>query len=248
MACRPCQCSGCGADDCGLRWAGNTICGLEYTIRGCGGYAQRCKQCLCKSCYTALDTCACDRVQTHQTYHAGEPPPPPLPSRREQPVPLRPPGLASHPVPATVESLAWEHVPAPQPVPARQAEQPPTVDTQADGWFIASSLVSPSDDTKKAWLGQKLTAEFDATHLPFWSKKKSKYLVIEVCHLMQKQHAVVGGGGTGGGWLNKCKKLMGLVEDGKWDEATGFAKELSMHPTMIMINKGGEEKKRRREW
>ena len=53
---------------------------------------------------------------------------------------------------------------------------------------------------------------------------------------MQKQHAVVGGGGTGGGWLNK------------WDEATGFAKELSMHPTMIMINKGGEEKKRRREW
>ena len=66
--------------------------------------------------------------------------------------------------------------------------------------------------------------------------------------MMQKQHAVVGGGGTGGGWLNKCKKLMGLVEDGKWDEATGFAKELSMHPTMIMINKGGEEKKRRREW
>ena len=62
------------------------------------------------------------------------------------------------------------------------------------------------------------------------------------------QAAVVGGGGTGGGWLNKCKKLMGLVEDGKWDEATGFAKELSMPPTMVMINKGGEEKKRRREW
>ena len=172
MACRPCQCTGCGADECGLRWAGNTICGLEYTIRGCGLNAQRCKQCLCKNCYTALDTCACDRVQTHQTYHAGEPPPPPLPSRREQPVPIRPPGLASHPVPATVESLAWEPVPAPQPVPARQAEQPPTVDTQADGWFIASSLVSPSDDTKKAWLGQKLTAEFDAIRLPFWSKKK----------------------------------------------------------------------------
>ena len=43
----------------------------------------------------------------------------------------------------------------------------------ADGWFITSSLVSPSDDTKKAWLGQKLTAEFDAVHMPFWSKKKA---------------------------------------------------------------------------
>ena len=162
MACRPCQCTGCGADECGLRWAGNTICGLEYTIRGCGLNAQRCKQCLCKNCYTALDTCACG-FQTHQTYHAGEPPPPPLPSRREQPVPLRPPGLASHPVPATVESLPWEPVPAPQPVPARQAEQPPTVDTQ--NMFLRLHLEMQIKATKdlefQNWVRHRVSVQVD---------------------------------------------------------------------------------------
>ena len=116
----------------------------------------------------------------------------------------------------------------------------------ADGWFLTSSLSAVSDDTKVAWLGSSLSCELDPVHLPFWAKKRSKFLTIKAAHMMQKQPQAVGGGG--GGWLNKCKKLIGFVKEKDWARAEAFADELSTHPTMLQVTKGSDEKKRRMQW
>ena len=126
-----------------------------------------------------------------------------------------------------------------------------------DGWFVSKSLVGISDDTKVAWLGHG-EAPNGHVHLPFYRAKKNKHLEVIAQHCVPavrdevhiEDDAVVAESGNqkqgGGGWFNKCRRLMELVQAEDWTRAAKLADEYVKHPTMAKVN--DERKKRRSDW